>query len=479
MRARMLPTATATARLGLLPLLVSCAPTPPGRGGPAVDADGDGYAADVDCDDADPSVHPDAVEVCDPAGVDEDCNGVANDRDDGLSSGSASLFFADSDGDGFGDPARSGWACEQPAGFTTDASDCDDDDATASPEGREVCDPVGVDEDCDGQVNEADDSVDPSSLLRLFRDADGDGHGDPAVVVEACSAEAGVVVDGDDCDDTAPEVHPGATEVCDPDAVDEDCDGLSDDADASTDLGSGTEWFVDGDLDGFGDPSTGRWACLSPVDHVDDGSDCDDADPDVNPAAGEACNGEDDDCDGVVPANELDVDADGCSTCEGDTDDNDGTEVCENQSEVGGTALRFSVTSALYGNIYAVTSDAELASFAVGIEAPAGCVIDVRVHESTGRSGPWTLLWEDSVTSTGVSPVSAGSVDQTLLGGMFYALTAGWSCTAFVNYDSRPGASLPFGSTAGAVYDNQYTRSSYRLGTYSSSMEVHQLLTHD
>lgn len=42
-----------------------------------VDADGDGSPADEDCDDADPSRHPLAVEHCD--GVDQDCDDVADD----------------------------------------------------------------------------------------------------------------------------------------------------------------------------------------------------------------------------------------------------------------------------------------------------------------------------------------------------------------------------------------------------------------
>src|SRR5690606_16607784 len=55
-------------------------------------------------------------------------------------------------------------------------------------------------------------------------DADGDGY--DAI---ACG--------GDDCDDGDADVHPGATEVCDVDGVDEDCDAStlgSRDADRDT-----------------------------------------------------------------------------------------------------------------------------------------------------------------------------------------------------------------------------------------------------
>lgn len=45
--------------------------------GVEVDADGDGSFASVDCDDADPGVHPGAAERCD--GVDSDCDGDAMD----------------------------------------------------------------------------------------------------------------------------------------------------------------------------------------------------------------------------------------------------------------------------------------------------------------------------------------------------------------------------------------------------------------
>jgi hypothetical protein len=82
-------------------------------------------------------------------------------------------------------------------------------------------------------------------------------------------------------------------------------------------------WYADADGDGFGDDSTATDACSAPSGTVDAGGDCDDTDADTNPGADESCDGLDNDCDGVVPADELDADADGQATCEGDCDDAD------------------------------------------------------------------------------------------------------------------------------------------------------------
>ena len=46
----------------------------------------------------------------------------------------------------------------------------------------EICDPLSVDEDCDGLVNEAD----AEGGVIYFADADGDGYGNPAISAEYC-----------------------------------------------------------------------------------------------------------------------------------------------------------------------------------------------------------------------------------------------------------------------------------------------------
>ena len=55
-------------------------------------------------------------------------------------------------------------------------------------------------------------------------DADGDGYGNGQDSVVATSPPEGYVTTPDDCDDTAPSIHPGATEIPD-DGIDQDCDG--------------------------------------------------------------------------------------------------------------------------------------------------------------------------------------------------------------------------------------------------------------
>jgi N-acetylneuraminic acid mutarotase len=59
-----------------------------------------------------------------------------------------------------------------------------------------------------------------------YRDSDGDGFGNPADSVSACTAPDGYVADGTDCDDSSPSIHPGAAEACN--GLDDDCDGSAD-----------------------------------------------------------------------------------------------------------------------------------------------------------------------------------------------------------------------------------------------------------
>ena len=86
---------------------------------PFMDQDNDGYCSNIDCNDNNANIFPDAIEVCD--GIDNDCDSQV---DEGLTN----TFYADNDGDGFGDSDNSIEACSPPSGYLTDNTDCDDED---------------------------------------------------------------------------------------------------------------------------------------------------------------------------------------------------------------------------------------------------------------------------------------------------------------------------------------------------------------
>ena len=238
--------------------------------------------------------------------------------------------------------------------------DCDDGNPLANPGSGESCD--GVDNDCDGVIdegfdedgdgfltcgatpdcNDSDAAIWPGAT-EVCNDADDDCNG---IVDDGATGD--VDADGDgisgcdgDCDDADPEVYPGALDICD--GKDNDCDGLladieqdldgdgsvgcpgvdCDDADpavypGATELCDGDDQDCDGAIDeDFDADGDGASTCLEPID-------CDDADPTTYPGAAEQCDGVDNDCDGAIDEDTTDdADGDGWTACGGDCDDSD------------------------------------------------------------------------------------------------------------------------------------------------------------
>ena len=222
----------------------------------------------MDCDDTNASVNPDANEVCD--GLDNDCDGSLLPEE------------IDHDDDGYVECVVGEWSDPSVGG-----GDCDDMDPSTHPGATEVCD--GLDNDCDGEVDEGD-----VCGTTWYRDADGDTWGDADDTIVAVEQPAGYVAGAGDCDDIDPGIDPGAVEVCD--GLDNDCDG-------EIDEGCGLiSYWPDVDEDGYGDAFQDAVVTDEgpPPGYVTNNGDCNDGDPATNPEAVEVCDHIDNDCDGEV-----------------------------------------------------------------------------------------------------------------------------------------------------------------------------------
>lgn len=288
--------------------------------------EGDVWLTDsTDCDDSQAAVNPDATETCDPDDVDENCNGLADDADPAVDVDTLFAWFADSDGDGWGDAEGTPtMRCDDPSdgvsAWTLDATDCDDGEPLVHPAATEVCDAADTDEDCSGASDDADGAADASTMTLWYTDEDSDGHGalDDAGSLycdDPSDASADFAAVADDCDDTRASVSPSLTEVCDDNDLDEDCSGLADDDDPAVDPASLTDWTVDADGDGHGDMlATATSACEDPstpgTTYVADATDCDDTDASVSPSGTEVCDASstDEDCDGDINDDDTSLD---------------------------------------------------------------------------------------------------------------------------------------------------------------------------
>lgn len=223
--------------------------------------------------------------------------------DDFVLEGAPCASYTDGDGDGYcvvGQDLDADGSCADADEFAG-VSDCNDGSSSVHPGGAEACN--GIDDDCDGLVDETFDLDGDGWFCDDCNDVDPDVNPGMPEVCNAIDDDCNegvdegfdVDVDGftcDDCDDSVASTHPGAVEQCN--GLDDDCnDSIDDNVQISV-------WWPDVDGDGYGDPDgTSTEGCAAEPGTVADATDCDDGDPGVHPGAADPpLDGVDANCDG-------------------------------------------------------------------------------------------------------------------------------------------------------------------------------------
>ncbi|MFC2124116.1 MopE-related protein [Bacteroidota bacterium] len=226
----------------------------------------------------------------------------------------AATYYADVDGDSFGDLLEDSLACSQPVGYVSNFDDCDDNDdqvnievvtwyydwdndGYGTPDSSQASCPhpenfVLNSDDC----NDADSLINP--FTKWYPDNDHDGYSTGTPFVLSCVQPApGYVLLTGDCDDNDSTLNPLTTWYYDGDG-----DGLGDPNITETGctqpggnyvrngddchdgdelIGAATAWYRDWDQDGLGNPDSVMFSCTMPAGYIFNGDDCDDTDSNI------------------------------------------------------------------------------------------------------------------------------------------------------------------------------------------------------
>jgi len=112
-----------------------------------------------------------------------------------IEGGFTAFHCVDNDGDGY-----------------DSCNECNDDNSNIHWDADEICD--GVDNDCDGEIDEG----------LFYPDVDQDGYGDASAPGQSCPVPENSVVDNTDCNDSNLSINPGKEEICG-NFIDDNCDG--------------------------------------------------------------------------------------------------------------------------------------------------------------------------------------------------------------------------------------------------------------
>ena len=274
-------------------------------------------SASIDCNDNNASINPGATEICDASNVDENCNGFADNADSGAADAGKTNFYADIDNDTYTVAAATRF-CDIVSGYLVSVSasiDCNDAVAAINPGATEICDAANTDENCNGLADNADSGAADAGKSNFYADADSDTY-TVATATRYCDIVVGYVASVSapiDCNDNDAAINPGATEICDAANVDENCNGLADNADATAADAGKTNFYADIDNDTYTLASASRF-CDSVTGYRTAASlltDCDDTNAAVYPGAVENCanDGVDNNCNGEANSDAEAIDS--------------------------------------------------------------------------------------------------------------------------------------------------------------------------